>query len=102
MTTYLVTWKTINARVPEDKEARFKRTTANLQLVQQSMKQGKLKDWRTVPDGTRGVAIFEGSEVELAYEAMKYSPYVEFEVAPVLTAEQFLYTLKTAAEPIPA
>ena len=101
MPTYLVNWKAVNARVPEENEARLKHVTTQLQLVQQSLKQGKLKEWRTTPDGTRGIAIFEGNESELALEAMKYGPYFEFEFTPIMTAEQFAFVLKTVAQPIP-
>ena len=102
MPSYLVTWKTVNSRIPVDRDAQLKQMTTQLQFVQQTLKQGKMKDWRTTPDGMKGIAIFEGNESDLALEAMKYSPYFDFEVTPILNAEQFAYILRTAAQPIPA
>jgi hypothetical protein len=97
MTRYLVTWKAVNSRVSDNRETRIKTQMAHTQLVQESLKSGALKEWGTEPDGQRGYAIFEGSEADMALLAAVFVPYYEFQVVPIMTADQWMGALKTAA-----
>jgi hypothetical protein len=97
MTRYLVIWKAVNSRFPEEREARVKQQIGFTQIVQEALKSSPLKEWGTIPDGTMGYAIFDGSETDMAVMATLYVPHFEFEVHPILTAEEFLGALKTAA-----
>jgi len=98
MTRYLVIWKAVNSRFPENREAKIKQQIGFTQLVQEALKSGgPLKEWATIPDGTMGYAIFDGSEIDMGVMATFYTPYFEFEVHPIMTADQFMGILKTAA-----
>jgi len=94
MPKFLVTWKVVNSRLPEDAEARHKRDTAFTEMVQQALKAGALKDWGCAPDGQKGYAIFEGKENDMALMAQLYLPYFEFQDQMVLTADELLEVLK--------
>lgn len=98
MTRYLVNWKAVNSRIAEKQEDRIAQRTAFTQLVQEALKDksGPLKDWGTIPDGTRGYAIFEGSEADMARMANMFLPHIEFEPYPIITADQFMEVLKSS------
>lgn len=96
MTRYLVTWKAVNAREPENLEARVKQRMSFVQLVQDALKSGALKDWGTTPDGMKGYAIFEGTETAGALMALMYVPFFEFEETPILNADEWMEVLKSA------
>jgi len=98
MTRYLVLWKAVNSRFPENREAKIKQQIGFTQLVQEALKSGgPLKEWATIPDGTMGYAIFDGNETDMGVMATFYMPYFEFEVHPIMSADQFMGVLKTAA-----
>jgi hypothetical protein len=98
MTRYLVIWKAVNSRFPEEREVRVKQQIGFTQLVLEAVKSGgPLKEWATIPDGTMGYAIFDGTEADMAIMATLYMPHFEFETYPIMNAEEFLAALKTAA-----
>ena len=96
MTRYLVTWKAVNSRILEDREARIKASIGFVQLVAEAMKSGPIKAYGVRPDNAVGYAIFEGSEADMARMAMMFVPYFEFETYPILTADEMLEALKSA------
>ena len=96
MTKYLVTWKTVNARQPEDTEARVKQSLKFMEMTRDALKSGALKDYGITPDGGKGYAIFEGTETAGALMAQMFTPFFEFEETPVLTADQWVEVLKSA------
>ena len=95
MTKYLVTWKTVNARQPEDTEARVKQSLKFMEMTRDALKSGALKDYGITPDGGKGYAIFEGTETAGALMAQMFTPFFEFEETPVLTADQWVEVLKS-------
>jgi hypothetical protein len=97
MPKYLVTWKAVNSRFSENVEAKAKQLKAFAQLIQEALKSGALKDWGIEGDGMKGYGIFEGSETEGALMAMMYTPFYEFEIHSVLTADQWMEVLNTVA-----
>ena len=97
MTKYLVIWKAVNSRIPENTEAKVKQLRAFTQMAQEALKSGGMKDWGTFGDGTEGYAVFEGSETDGALLATMYIPFYEFEIHSVLTVDQYLEALNTVA-----
>lgn len=102
MTKYIVSWKTVNARLPDNDEMRLKLETRLLETVRNSLKMGKLKEFFIFPYGNAGYALFEGTETELAVEAIKYAPFIEFDVHPVVNVDQYLEILNKVRVPITA
>jgi len=96
MPRYLITWKAVNARIPENREARIKQQIAHTELVHEALKSGALKDWGVRTDGQMGYAIFEGNDEDGARLGTMFVPYYEFDICPILTAEQWLGVLKSA------
>lgn len=102
VTRYLITWKVVNARIPTDPQERIKRAMAFAQFIQENMKSGKLKDWGGTPDTAKGYGVYEGTEIDMAIDAARFGPDIEWEVTPILTLEQYLDLLKKASEMMPA
>ena len=98
MPRFLVLWTMVNARVPDAPEDAMKLFTQLTQMVQEDLKAGKMKEWGVFAEGGRGYAIFEGNEVDLAWETGKYTPYVELEARIFLTVDQQLELLRKQAE----
>jgi hypothetical protein len=96
MTRYLITWKTVNARLPENREDRVKQQLAHAELVREALKSNAIKDWGITPDGGKGYAIFEGSDEDGARIATMYVPFYEFEETPILNADEWIEVLKSA------
>jgi len=62
------------------------------------LQSGKLKDWGTVPGEASGYAIKEvASETDLLTDSLKFMPYVNFDVKPILTVDQAIESFKKAA-----
>jgi hypothetical protein len=96
MTKYFVYWKAVNSRIPEDREAKIKRSIGFLQIIQEALKSGPIKAYGTRPDNVEGYVIFEGSETDMARMATMFVPDFEFEVYPILTADEMMEVLKSA------
>ncbi len=65
-----------------------------LDMVKSGLKTGALTDWGVCNDLSAGYALSELSEQDL-YEAMlKWMPYVEFDVKPVLDVDQTIESIK--------
>jgi hypothetical protein len=96
MTRYFVYWKAVNSRIPEDREAKIKQAIGFLQVVQEALKSGPIKAFGARPDDVEGYAIFEGSETDMARMATMFVPYYEYEVYPILTADEMMEVLKSA------
>ena len=95
MARYLVTWKAVNARQPENMEARVKQNLRFMETIQDALKSGALKDYGIAGDGMKGYAIFEGTETVGAMMAQMYVPFYEFEYTSMLTADEWVEVLKS-------
>ena len=96
MARYLVTWNAVNSRIPNDRDARIKRSIGFIQIIQEALKSGPIMAYGTRPDNVAGYAIFEGSETDMARMGTMFVPDFEFEVYPVLTADEMMEVLKSA------
>jgi hypothetical protein len=68
-----------------------------LDMVKADLKTGAITDWGVCYNGSAGYALSELSEQDL-YEAMlKWMPYVEFDVKPVLDVDQVIESMKKVA-----
>jgi hypothetical protein len=67
MTKVLISWKGINARISADPKEAIKQISFLTQMAQEDLKSGKLKDLSVFAGGSAGYAIFEGNEVDLAW-----------------------------------
>jgi len=98
MARYMVAWELDMSRVPVDPEERAKAWSAMLDMVENDMKKGGLKDWAAYAGQLRGYSVAEGSEMEVAMMCQQYMPFVEFEVYPLTSVSQMRQMLQVAAK----
>ena len=85
MTKFLVLWEMDTSRLPEDPKEWAKRATVLVNMVKADFKSDKTLDWGMFAGGELGgYAIYEGSELELTMENMKYAPFIKFKTYPIL------------------
>ena len=98
MAKYYFRWQWNPQITITNPEERAKLLMSLLEMTKQDLQAGKLKDWGTVPGESSGYAIKEvASESDLLIDSLKFMPYVNFDVKPVLTVDQTIEAFKKAA-----
>jgi hypothetical protein len=93
MAKYYFRWQWNPQITITNPEERAKLLFSLLEMTKQDLQTGKLKDWGTVPGESSGEVA---SETDLLTDSLKFMPYVNFEVKPVLTVDQTLESIKKA------
>lgn len=97
MARYYVKWEMKPQMTPTTPEETLKLLLSLLEMTKQGMQAGIIKDWGCVPGEPCGYSIIEQpSEVEFGTDSLKWMPYVNFEVKPVLTVDQAIESFKKA------
>jgi len=97
MSKFYIRWQLNPQWTPATPEERVKLWLSLLEMVKPDIRAGKAKDWGCVPGEASGYTIREdASEAELFTALLKWMPYVNFEVKPVLTVEQTEESIKKA------
>jgi len=98
MAKYYLRWQMNPQITITNPEERAKLIMSLLEMTKQDLQAGKVKDWGTVPGEASGYAIKEAaSEIDILTDAVKFMPYVNFDVKPVLTVDQTMEAFKKAA-----
>ena len=98
MPRYYLQWETKESLIATDPVKGAKLALSLLEMVKQDMQTGRTKDWGYIPGESRGYSIVEESnESDLAIGMMKWTPYLNFEVKPVLTLDQTIESFKKVA-----
>ena len=89
-----IRWQLNPQFTPADPAERVKLQLSMLDMVKADLKTEAFTDWGVCYDGSAGYALSELGEQDL-YEAMlKWMPYVEFDVKPVLDVDQTIESIK--------
>ena len=92
---FFVKWSINPLMRAKDIDERIKNQQTILDMIKADLAAGLLKDWGSFPGESCGYALSEtGSEEELAVSLMKFTPYIHFEVRPVLSADQTIRSMK--------
>jgi hypothetical protein len=83
-------------KIPVNPEERVKLWLSMLEMVKTDLHAGLFKDWGICSDASCGYGFSELSEVDLYTALLKWMPYVNFDVKPVLTADQTIASIKKA------
>ena len=98
MSKYFVKWQMDPTKTPVNPEERVKGWLAMAEMVKADIAAGKIKDFGIAAGGGWGYAIREeASEAEVFTALLKWSPFIRFEVTPVLTVEQAAESINNAA-----
>ena len=90
-------WKLNPQFTPVDPEERGKLWLSMLEMVKADLKSGALTGWGVCYDTSEGYAFSELSEQDLYEVMLKWMPYVEFDVKPVLDVDQVIESIKKVA-----
>jgi hypothetical protein len=88
MTKYHIKWQLNPLTTPEEPEKRVKLWISMLEMVKADLKSGRFMDWGAHSDINSGYCIGEGSETDVFTSLLKWTPYVIFDVKPVLNVDQ--------------
>ncbi len=83
--------------IPTNPEERVKLWISMLELVKADIKSGALGDWGMCSDSSGGYAFAETDEKTLHTTILRWMPYVNFNIKPVMTADQVIDSIKRAA-----
>jgi hypothetical protein len=83
MGKYLILWKVDLNKMPISREERAAALGPMVDLVEQGMKEGRIKDWGTFVGEMSGYSIAEGNEIEVSLSNQQWVPFCDFEVHPV-------------------
>ena len=89
--------------IPRNPEERGKLLFSMLETVRADLKSGALADWgvcsdpKGCSDSSEGYMLAETDENTLTTTIRKWSPYVIFDIKPVLTVDQTIASMKQAA-----
>jgi hypothetical protein len=98
MSRYFVKWLMDPTKTPVNPEEMVKGWLAMAEMVKADIAAGKIKDFGIAAGGGWGYAVREeASEAELFTALLKWSPFIGFEVTPVLTVEQAVESIMKVA-----
>jgi hypothetical protein len=92
-----VKWKLNPQYIPLDPKERSGLWLKMLDMIKDDLKSGNLTKWGTTYDGSEGYAFSKLGVKELYTMLMKWSPYVEFDVKPVLNVDEVIESIKSLA-----
>ena len=96
MTKFHIDWKK-NPSIPEDlanKEKMAKLHISMLEMVKADLKSGKITDWGQYCNLASGYMLMEGTEADVVPVLKKWTPYIQFEVKPVMNVDQTIEVWK--------
>ena len=98
MAKYFMTWEADESLWPTDPKEQGALGIKLAEMVKQSMKEGKTRDWGIFVGGDKGYAIGEGNAIDLYKDLQRYHPYINFMVHQVLSIDDLLEAQKPRTE----
>lgn len=95
MTKFHIGWKQ-SSKIPEDPVKLAKLYLSHMEQVKADLKSGKLTDFGQYSNGSSGYCIIEGTENDVFTTLMKWLPYVEFDVKPIVNVDQTIEAINKA------
>ena len=90
----LILWEANQSLMPIDKKERGKLILSMLESVKNDIDSGEIKMWGVSSGGGNGYSITERSPKEVFAVTMKYAPYINFEVKPMLSVDEMFDVIK--------
>lgn len=98
MGKYLLIWQLDPARIPVNPKERASGWSALMGMVKKDLEKGISKDWGAFIAEEKGYAIADGNETEVSLMTQQYTPYVQFETHPIMSAKQVGDMLKALGD----
>ena len=90
-------WQLNPMFTPANPEERVKLWLSMLEMVRADLQSGSLTDWGICSDISAGYAFAEGDEKTIHASILKWIPYLNFDIKPVLSVDNVIANIKQAA-----
>jgi hypothetical protein len=97
MRRYLVLWEADESKIPIAPDERKIGWQMAIEMVEQDIKDGLVKDYGVFVGQPNGFMIAEGTRDEIMKMTIKFMPFFRFKVIPVASIEQVKEAIKTIA-----
>ena len=98
MTKFLVLWEVDTTKIPDKPVEMQKNFTMMLNMVKKNLDSGGTKDWGMFIGRHAGYSIKEGTEQEIAFALLKFSPHLKFKVYPIISVNDALENVKALSQ----
>ncbi len=98
MSKFLVLWKLDTTKLPEKPEEQISLYIEQLNMIKEELKKETKLDWGCFAGTTSGYSVSEGTEQEIDFGLLKYSPYIKCKVFPVLSVDQVLENVEKLSQ----
>lgn len=88
MAKYMLQWEVDLSRTPEDPNERKQQWTLFIETVKQQLNDGQVAEWGQYVGESFGYCIVEGDELDVQRLTNFWSPFVDFSVSSILSADQ--------------
>ena len=92
---YLMLWKTNDALVPSSLEERARLVMPMAETVKKAVESGEIKMWGISAGGGHGFSVSEQEPTQMFAQTFSVSPYIKFEVTPMLSIDEMIDTMKS-------
>ena len=92
---YLILWEADMSYFPTDQEERAKLVVSMAERVKKDLESGDTKMWGISVGGGHGFSITENDPKEVYGILSTYTPYIQFEVQPMLSVDEMIDVLKS-------
>jgi len=95
MPKYLAMWEVDPTRIPVNMAERSEGWTALLNMVEQDMKKGLIKDWGGFVGTVDGYCVFEGDDSQIHAAVNQWVPFVSFKLYPLIAHDKVVNVVKS-------
>ena len=94
MSKLLILWEMEASKMPTDPNEQAALLGKEMEMTKQALERGDITDWGLYAGGSKGYALSEGTAIDAFKASMNFSPYVKFEVHPVLSLGEVAEAMK--------
>ena len=95
MSKFLYLWEMDNSKISTDPNERAALIGKQIEMTKKSLGEGQITDWGLFAGGDAGYAIGEGTAMDSFKGTMQFTPYVKFQVHPVLSIDEVAEVMKS-------
>lgn len=88
MARYFLRWKMDRARLPNSPDEIARGWQQLLSVVKQDLETSKVSDWGAFAGEAAGYCILDGDADDVMRFTLRYAPFVQFEVQPLVGVKQ--------------
>jgi hypothetical protein len=96
MAKVLILWEMNPATIPEDPAKQAALYGRLGEMTKKALDSGKVKDWGIFAGGGGGYSIADETSADTLARSLQFSPYVKFQVNPVLSIAEVMKIMQSA------